>query len=123
MPYYYTPPYFLIVAGLLAGLASGIAFDATLKQAVQDWSQNRSTRTLAVLRGPQLLVPFIGIAGGICVFLSAGLGLFGFSAKVACAISLPFTALTCGLVWWQLGKILVQLERGGSQAIDLDSFG
>jgi hypothetical protein len=29
---------------------------------------------------------------------------------------------TSWLVWSQLGKILIQLEQGGSQALDLDSF-
>jgi len=47
--YFPEPPYFLMSAGLLAGMASGVAFEATLKQAVQQWSKNRSTRTLANL--------------------------------------------------------------------------
>ena len=53
MYYFPEPPYFLMSAGLLAGMASGVAFEATLKQAVQQWSKNRSTRTLANLQGLQ----------------------------------------------------------------------
>ncbi|MDX2214555.1 MAG: hypothetical protein SFY66_14785 [Oculatellaceae cyanobacterium bins.114] len=124
MPYYYPdPPYFLMIFGLFIAAASGAAFDATLKQAVQAWAKNRSTRTLANLKGPQLLIPFLGISLGISFFLSAGLQIFGFPDNLAYGVALPLTVFTSLLVWWQLGKILIQLERGGSQALDLDSWG
>ncbi|GAB4427903.1 MAG: hypothetical protein OHK0035_05570 [Cyanobacteria bacterium J069] len=123
MPYYYSSaPYFLFVAGLLAGLASGSAFSATLKQQVNEWDKNRSTRTLANLQGPQLSVPFLGISAGICVFLGAGLEIFGFPTKLAYAVAIPLTILTALLVWTQLARLLAELERGGSKALDLDSF-
>lgn len=116
------PPYFLLVAGLFISLSSGVAFDAVLRQGVQDWSKNRSTRTLANLQGMQLLLPFLGIAAGACLFLSSGVEIFGFPTKIAYAISLPLTLFISWLVWSQLGKIFMQLERGGSQALDLDSL-
>lgn len=122
MLYYSTPPYVLLLIGLFAGITSGLAFEATLKSGVQDWSQNRSTRTLETLRGLSLFIPFIGINGGICLFLSAGLQCFGFPGKLAFAFAIPLTLLTAVLVWSQLGKILTQLEQGGSQALDLDSL-
>lgn len=123
MPSYYSsPPYFLLFAGLLAGITSGIAFKTTLEQAVQEWSRNRSTRTLANLQGIQLLVPFVGIAIGACVFLSSGLEIFGFPTWLAYAIALPLTAFISFLVWYQLSSILVQLEKGGSKVLDLDLF-
>jgi hypothetical protein len=111
-----------MTAGLLAGMASGLAFEATLKQAVQLWSKNRSTRTLATLRGMQLSLPFLGMAGGICVFLASGMEIFGFPKLLSYEIALPLTVLTGWLVWRQLSKLLIELERGGSQALDLDSF-
>lgn len=123
---YYTlpePPYFLLVAGLLISLASGVAFEAVLKQSVRDWAKNRSTRTLANLQGLQLFLPFLGMGFGVCLFLSSGMEVFGFSTKLSYIISLPLTVFISWLVWWQLGKILVQLEQGGSQALDLDSLG
>lgn len=116
------PPYFLLFAGLFASITSGLAFESVLKQSVQMWAKNRSTRILANLQGMQLLLPFLGIAVGSCVFLSSGMEIFGFPAQLAYLISIPLTAGTAGLVWSQLGKILVQLEQGGSQALDLDSF-
>lgn len=122
MPYYYEPPYFLLIAGLFASLASGLAFEATLKQSVQEWAARRSTRTLANMRGTALRLPYLGMCIGTCVFLASGVQIFGFTPKIAYLISLPLTILTALLVWSQLGKILIQLEQGGSKALDLDSF-
>lgn len=116
------PPYLLLVAALVASLASGLAFQAVLKQSVKEWSENRSTRTLANMRGWSLLTPFLGMAGGSCFFLAAGVEIFGLPTKFAYAVSIPLTIFIAWLVWWQLGKILVQLEQGGSAALDLDSF-
>ena len=120
--YFPEPPYFFMTAGLLAGMASGLAFEATLKQAVQLWSKNRATRTLGNLQGLQLFIPFLGMAGGICIFLASGVEIFGIPKLFAYALSLPLTILTGWLIWRQLGKLLLELERGGSRALDLDSF-
>ena len=116
------PPYFLLIFGLFTGITSGAAFEAILKQKVQEWSKNRSTRTLAQMKGFQLLLPFLGISAGICIFLAAGLEIFGFPWWLSYSISLPLTLFIGVLVWSQLGKLLAQLERGGSKAIDLDAF-
>lgn len=121
--FYSQPPYLLLVAGLLASIASGLAFEAVLKQSVKEWSENRSTRSLAKMRGMSLFIPFLGMAGGAFFFLSAGVEIFGIPTKFAYGVSLPLTIGTAWLVWWQLGKILTQLERGGSAALDLDSWG
>lgn len=122
MYYFPDPPYFLLIAGLLAGVASGIAFESALKQFVNEWSKNRSRRSLANLKGSQLKLPFVGISGGVCFFLSAGLEIFGFPGAIAYFISVPLTLFIAWLIWWQLGKVLIQLEKGGSQSLDLDSW-
>ncbi len=122
MYYFPDPPYVLLALGLFVSLTSGLAFDSVLKLSVKDWSKNRSTLRLANIRGLQLLIPFVGIAAGSCVFLSAGMEIFGFPGKLAYAIALPLTVFIGWLVWWQLGKILAELDRGGSAALDLDSF-
>lgn len=118
----YNPPYVLLVVGLLIAITSGSAFEATLKQSVGAWAKSRSTRILATMRGPQLLLPFLGISVGVCLFLGSGVQIFGFPGAIAYALALPLTLLTSLLVWYQLGKILVQIEQGGSKALDLDSL-
>ncbi|MBE9227747.1 hypothetical protein IQ264_20185 [Phormidium sp. LEGE 05292] len=116
------PPYFLLVAGMLAALASGLAFEATLKELVQAWAKTRSSRMLANFQGVQLQLPFLGICIGVCVFLGSGLEIFGFPTWLSYAIAIPLTIFMGWLVWYQLGKLLVQLDKGGSRALDLDSF-
>lgn len=126
MDYYYypfpEPPYFLLAAGLFISFASGIAFQAVMKNSVRDWNANRSTHSLTNMRGLNLFVPFVGMAIGSCLFLASGVEIFGLPSKLGYAISLPLTLLISWLVWTQLGKILVELEEGGSEAIDLDAF-
>jgi membrane protein implicated in regulation of membrane protease activity len=74
------------------------------------------------MKGVQLQMPFLGIGAGICVFLAAGLEIFGFPWWLSYSISLPLTLFISLLVWSQLGKLLNQLEQGGSKALDLDSI-
>ncbi len=119
---YLDPPYILLIAGLLAGLTSGKAFEATLKQSVNEWRQTRSRQSLVNLRGIQLFLPFLGLCGGICVFLASGLSVYGLPTKFSYGLSLPMTILTGVLLWRQLGQLLQQLEQGGSKALDLDSI-
>ena len=123
MSYFPEPPYFLLVIGLLVALTCGTAFSATLKQIVQKWSSARVGNTIAQLRiGGVLLVPFLGICVGVCIFLGSGLEVFGCSTWLAYAIAAPLTLLLGLLIWLQLGSMLSLVERKGFQAIDIDSW-
>lgn len=122
--YYYPqePPYFILFAGLFAGLACGAAFNGTLRQSVKFWSANRANTQLANSDNISLQLPFMGISVGIVFFLSAGLEIFGFPQWLAYAISVPLTLLTAGLLWYQLKGVFKELDRGGSPALDLDAW-
>ncbi len=117
------PPYFFLAASLLAGILCTVTFSVTLKQQVQAWQAHQSTRTLANLRGIQLLLPFSGIAFGICGFLASCLQIFTFSIQIAYSFAIPLTVLTAGLVWYQLIRVLDQLETKGAKNIDFDDLG
>jgi formate hydrogenlyase subunit 3/multisubunit Na+/H+ antiporter MnhD subunit len=117
--FYYNPPYFFLVAGLLIGVTCGAAFGAVLKQSVSDWQQKRSTRSLATLRGVDLQLPFFGICMGICIFLASGLGIFGFMPGPSYAFSAVTTFLCAGLIWRQLKGNLALLESGEARAFDI----
>ncbi|NJM74632.1 MAG: hypothetical protein HC852_01340 [Acaryochloridaceae cyanobacterium RU_4_10] len=119
---FYDPPYVLLIAGLLAGITCGRAFEMTLRQAVQEWSKTRSTRTLEQLKGTALTVPFMGICAGICVFLASGLSIYGIPSGFSYAFSVPMTIGIAALVWFQLQKVLILLQEGGSRALDLDAL-
>lgn len=120
--YYYDPPYFLVLAGLLIAFSCGSAFYTTLVRSIQEWSKQRSSRLLASLQGAQLFLPFFGVSLGSCVFLASSLQIFSLPGSFAYLLSLLMTLLINGLIWAQLQKLLVQLEQGGSKALDLDSL-
>ena len=124
--YYYPlqPPYFLLLVGFLTALTSGLALSGTLKVIVQQWpddkSNEKSTNTRSFYK--QLLVPFIGITSGVCLFLASGLEIFGFPAELALGVGLPMSLLTCVFLWWQLGGLLDYVKSQGMQSLDLDSW-
>ncbi|MGF1496639.1 MAG: hypothetical protein ACFB8W_07420 [Elainellaceae cyanobacterium] len=118
----YDAPYFLLAAGLLASVTSGLAFSATLKAAIKDWSDNRTTRSPLTIRSLRLLIPFLGICGGVCVFLASGVQIFAFSPRLAYGIALPLTVLSGALVWIQLGQLLRQFEKSGRKAFEMNFF-
>ena len=118
---YSNPPYIVMLAGFLAAIASGSAFSATLQQSIQAWADGRSSGQLANL-GLPLRVPFLGICGGTCVFLSAGIVVFGLPTRLAYTLGISLTLFSGWLIWTQLAKNLVLLEQGGSKALDLDNF-
>lgn len=124
MSYYPEPPYFLLVGGLLIALTSGTAFAGTLKQIVQKWSSERTANVKnAQLRTTGiLLVPFLGISGGVCFFLAAGIEIFGFPGWFSYAVAVPLTLLLGLLVWLQLGSMFALVEREGFESIDIDSW-
>ena len=121
--YYYPeqPPYFLLIIGFLIALTSGLALSGTLKVIVQQWSDDSEKSPKSASSLKQLFVPFLGITGGVCLFLSSGLEIFGFPSLLALGIGLPVSLLTCLLVWLQLGSLLTFAKREGMQALDLDS--
>jgi hypothetical protein len=119
---YPEPPYFLLLAGLFVSLTAGKAFEATLKQIVQDWQQKRQISLPRSLNTTNLLLPFLGIAAGVCLFLSSGMTIFGFPPLLSFLLSVLLTIGTAALVWSQLGKLLGLLQQGGSRAIDLDAL-
>jgi hypothetical protein len=121
MYYLPEPPYFLMFVGFFTGMTCGAAFEATLKQIVNTWYKS-SAKPADLLDSSTLLLPFLGICVGICVFLASGVEIFLMNRWVSYAIALPMTIFIGALVWTQLGKLLQQLQKGGSKAIDLDAL-
>jgi hypothetical protein len=116
------PPYFLFAVSLVAGLACGHAFEVTLRNLVNLWSRSKSTRVMLELKSSSIKVPYLAMTISIAVFMSTGLEIFGLPTTFGYAVAIPITILIALLVWRQLGQMLIELERGGSAALDLDSF-
>ncbi|BAZ48136.1 hypothetical protein NIES4103_07410 [Nostoc sp. NIES-4103] len=122
--YYYPqqPPYLLLLIGFFIALTSGLALSGTLKLIVQQWRKNSEENLKSSSSLKQLFVPFLGITGGVCLFLSSGLEIFGFPSLLALGVGLPVSLLTCLLIWLQLGSMLSFAERQGMRSLDLDSL-
>lgn len=122
--YYYPlqPPYILLVVGFLTALTSGLALSGTLKVIVDKWPKGNKEPIKSSASLKQLIVPFIGITAGTCVFMSSGLEIFGFPSPLALGIGLPLSLGTCVFVWFQLGSLLEFVSSRGMQSLDLDSW-
>ncbi|MEO0433192.1 MAG: hypothetical protein AAF151_16010 [Cyanobacteria bacterium J06656_5] len=124
MTYYYwfTPPYFFMVAGLFIAITSGSAFSAVLKDIVAAWRKTRSSEVVTKLGGINIQLPFLGICTGTAIFLASGLGCFGTPTWLSYTAAAPLTFLSAGLVWRQLKSNLALLESGQPRAFELDFF-
>ncbi|MFB6277150.1 MAG: hypothetical protein ABEI32_13520 [Halothece sp.] len=116
------PPYLLLLFGILISVACGTAFEKVLKNNVQKWYQTPKSEKPDSVQTPSLFLPFVGICLGIFFFLGAGLEVVINAWKISVAIALPLTLITGRLVWSQLGKLLIKLQQGGSQALDLEDL-
>ncbi|NET01480.1 MAG: hypothetical protein F6K62_02660 [Sphaerospermopsis sp. SIO1G2] len=122
--YYYPlqPPYILLVVGFLIALTSGLALSGTLQVIVEKWPKDNKKPIKSSASLKQLVVPFIGITAGTCLFMSSGLEIFGFPSPLALGIGLPLSLGTCVFVWFQLGSLLEFVSSRGMQSLDLDSW-
>jgi len=64
----------------------------------------------------------VGISISVAIFLSSGLEIFGFPPSLAYPTAIILTIGSAYFVWRQLSRLLVELEKGGSAAMDLDIF-
>ncbi len=122
--YYYpaNPPYLLLIFGLFAALTSGVALGGTLKIIVNKWRSEGAEKSNSQLSIKQLSVPFLGITGGVVLFMCSGFEIFGFPPLLAYSVGVPVTILTSLLVWLQLGSMMSFVQRQGMQSLDLDTL-
>jgi dolichyl-phosphate-mannose--protein O-mannosyl transferase len=121
--YYLPQPAFLIpLLGLFIAVTCGLAFKALIQQRVYQWTRNPKILNSYKLEGSDLNITYWGICLGILIFLGGGLQIFGFGYLPAYGTSLLMTIAVSGLIWKQFGEVLLQLQEGGSKALDLDSF-
>ena len=122
MYYYPQPPFFIGLIGLFVGLTCGLTFQTMLKQKVTKWSQDGRKEDLAKIEKKELQIAYLGICLGIFIFLTGGLLLFSIGLIVAVGLAVPLTILSTSLLWTQLIDVLGQLQKGGSKALELDSW-
>jgi uncharacterized protein (DUF2062 family) len=86
------------------------------------WSSSKSSRVMLELKSASIKVPYLGMTISIAIFMSTGLEVFGLPTLFGYIVAIPITIGISFLIWRQLGQMLIELERGGSASLDLDSF-
>lgn len=101
-----TPPYFLLLAGLLIILSCLIPLTIGVRQSMKYWSTTPSPDGLTGGGRLQVILPFLGTVGGVCILLAAALEVLGSPVIPAIFFSLLFTIVIGYFTWLQLGKVL-----------------
>jgi hypothetical protein len=130
-PFVNPPVYTAIILSNFFAIAFGFIFKDMLEYQVAQWNANRQTQGQINYKTPQIAAAYLGLTLFLTIFMGAGLSVFvganpaGFDLLswlaygLAAIVVLP-TAL---LVWVQLGSMLRLLVWGGSEAVDIDSYG
>jgi hypothetical protein len=122
-PFVNPPVYTLIMVTNFFAIAFGFIFKDMLEYQVAQWDTNRQSQERINYNTPNIVVAYAGLCISLVVFMGASLSVFGLVSAlgyIAAAIVVLPTAL---LVWVQLGSMLSLLVSGGSEAVDIDSYG
>jgi hypothetical protein len=122
--YYVNPPvYTLIMVTNFFAIAFGFIFKDILEYQVSEWNTKRQSQSQINYKTPNLIVAYLGLCISLLVFVGASLSVFCSIYWIAYGLSAIVVLPTALLVWVQLGSMLILLVRGGSEAVDIDSYG
>jgi hypothetical protein len=117
------PVYTLIMVTNFFAIAFGFIFKDMLEYQVAQWNTNRQSQPRINYQTPNIMVAYSGLSISLLVFMGASLSVFGLFPFLAYLIAAIVVLPTALLVWVQLGSMLSLLVRGGSEAVDIDSYG
>ncbi|BAZ43620.1 hypothetical protein NIES4102_06210 [Chondrocystis sp. NIES-4102] len=119
---YYTPhpPFLVALLGIFIAITCGSAFENLMSQKLRDAYKNPSKQNAFKIKESATIATYLGISLGVLVFLGGGLLILGFGIIPSYGVALLLTLFTGGFIWDQIGKVLLQLEQGGSKALDLE---
>jgi Na+/H+-dicarboxylate symporter len=122
-PFTNPPVYTLIMVTNFFAIMFGIIFKDMLEYQAAYWNSHRDSQSEIHYKTPNIIAAYVGLTVFVTIFMGASLSVFGLVwglAYVAATIVVVPTAL---LVWVQLGSMLSLLAIGGSEAVDIDSYG
>ncbi|MDX2270965.1 MAG: hypothetical protein NW237_03315 [Cyanobacteriota bacterium] len=118
------PPLYSVVAVTNAfAVMFGIIFKDMLEYRVALWQANRDQQAQIEYVRPGLVISYLLTCLWVGLFLAACFLVIGFTPLLSGITAAIMVVLTGGLIWWQLGSLLQLLAVGGSEAIDIDSYG
>ena len=122
--HYVNPPvYMLIMVTNFFAIAFGFIFKDILEYQVSEWNTKRQSQSQINYKTPNLIVAYLGLCISLLVFVGASLSVFCSIYWIAYGLSAIVVLPTALLIWVQLGSMLILLVRGGSEAVDIDSYG
>ncbi|MGF1499933.1 MAG: hypothetical protein ACFB8W_24365 [Elainellaceae cyanobacterium] len=117
------PVYTLIMVSTFLAVTWGIIFKDMLEYQVNRWNAERQTQSDINYRTPNIIVAYLGVTLFVTVTMGASLSVFGLPDWFAYLVGAIVVVPTAILVWLQLGSMLKLLVIGGSEAMDIDSYG
>ncbi|MFS8806199.1 hypothetical protein NW837_01885 [Synechococcus sp. R6-10] len=122
-PFVNPPIYSAIALFSFFAVIFGIIFKDNLEYQVALWQLNRDSQAQIRYRTPGVILTYSLCCLFTSGFVAACLNVFGLSMALAACVGGILVLSTAGLVWWQLGSLMALLAAGGSQAIDINSYG
>lgn len=117
------PVYTLIMVSNFFAIAFGFIFKDMLEYRVAHWDTNRKTQERIEYNTPNIILAYSGLCICLVLFMGGSLSVFGLAPWFACIVAAIVVLPTALLIWVQLGSMLRLLVRGGSEAVDIDSYG
>ena len=114
------PPYVVAGLGLAISLLCGLTFAKMVQNRLEGWKQDRLA--LLPLTNIETLMPYGGVVIGVTLFIGASLQVFGFASGAALLVAFVLSLLTAGALWFQLERLMAQVEAGTFSAVDFDNF-
>ena len=114
------PPYVVAGLGLAISILCGLTFAKMVQNRLEGWKQDRLA--LLPLTNIETLMPYGGVVIGVTLFIGASLQVFGFASGAALLVAFVLSLLTAGALWFQLERLMAQVEAGTFSAVDFDNF-
>ncbi|HEY9635300.1 MAG TPA: hypothetical protein V6D14_17995 [Coleofasciculaceae cyanobacterium] len=122
-PFVNPPIYTLIMVTNFFAIAFGFIFKDMLEYRVAQWNTNRQLLKRIDYQTPNITIAYLGLSICLFLFMAASLSVFGLVYWLAWLVAAIVVLPTALLVWVQLGSMLSLLVSGGSEAVDIDSYG
>lgn len=122
-PFVNPPVYTLIMVTNFFAIAFGFIFKDMLEYQVGQWNTNRQSQERINYSTPNIIVAYLGLCLSLLAFVAASLWVFCAIELIAFGLAAIVVIPTALLVWLQLGSMLALLAKGGSEAMDIDSYG
>jgi hypothetical protein len=122
-PYVNPPLFTLIMFSNFLAIIFGIIFKDMLEYQVALWNADRSVEFDVNYKTPNIIIAYTGLTIFTTIFMGASLSVFGLPLSIGFGLGAIVVLPTCGLLWLQLGSMLRLMAIGGSEAMDIDSYG